>query len=61
MSQTCSYLRKGKKGIFKQKECDKCSAVGTNVPDVRVIKYCEGDFFACEIFRQEASKEDSLK
>lgn len=30
---------------------------GTAIPEIRVTKYCEGDFFGCEIFREEMSKE----
>lgn len=56
MSQNCSYLKEGKKGIFK-KECDKCMILGTTIPEIRVVKYCEGDFFACEVFREEMAKD----
>ena len=56
--QKCSYYKRGSKPLFGTKESDKCSAIGTTIPDVRVTKYCTGDFFECEIFQTQMGKKE---
>lgn len=52
----CSFFKAGKRGIFSSED-HKCHAIGTTIPEVRVTKHCQGDFFGCEIFRDEMGKE----
>lgn len=52
----CSFLKIEGGGFFAKGE-RKCMILGTAIPEIRVTKYCEGDFFGCEIFREEMSKE----
>lgn len=56
MEQSCSFYKRGKSGLFSAKEPDKCASLGTTIPELRVTKYCCGDFFECDIFKEEMSK-----
>lgn len=54
--QHCSFYKKGKSGFFSSKEPDKCAVIGTTIPEMRVTKNCCGDFFECDIFKEEMMK-----
>jgi len=53
----CQFLKTEGKGIFS-KGVKKCAILGTTIPDVRVTKYCENDWFGCEAFRDEMSSDN---
>jgi hypothetical protein len=54
--QKCQFLEEPKKTIFGSSGQARCKILGTTIPEVRLARYCKGDFFSCEVFRESMRK-----